>query len=84
MISPIDLKVGATLVEGVVLVVFHRPAWGRRTPYGREFPAQVGGFLPDRRYTFWGPWGMEGLVEYARREIERATEVKEWNLMQSS
>ena len=79
MISPIDLKVGATLVEGVVLVVFHRPAWGRRTPYGREFPAQVGGFLPDWKWRFFLAGKVEDVISFAKREVEELTRA-EWEV----
>lgn len=74
--------VGVTLVEGQVLVLYRRPAWGKRTPYGPEWPRQLKGFLPRFQYSFWGPWGMEGLLEHAAGEIDRLLEVKEW--MQSS
>ena len=73
--------VGVTLIEGFPLIIFQRPAWGRRTPYGKEFPGDLGGFLPDLRLKFWGPWGIEKLLEYARREVESLTRVIEWEVV---
>ena len=70
--------IGATIVEGHVLILYHRPAHGKRTAYGREWPRQLKGFLPGFQYSFWGPWGMEALMEYARKEIHWLTEVREW------
>ena len=66
---------GVTLIEGFPLLIFHRPAWGRRTPYGAEFPEQLQGWIPRLRVSFWGNWGLEELVEYARQEVERLLEV---------
>lgn len=59
------------LAEGKVLVVLYRPAWGKKTPYGLEFPEQYGGFLPDWRWTFWGWGSQEEVVEFAREHVER-------------
>ena len=76
-LGPTEL-LGVTLIHGFPLILFQRPAWGRRTPYGREFPGDVGGWLPDFRLRFWGPWGVEQVVEYARAEVERLTEIRRW------
>lgn len=66
---------GVTLIENFPLLIFHRPAWGKRTAFGTEFPEQLQGWIPRLRVSFWGNWGLEELVEYARQEVERLLEV---------
>jgi len=66
--------VGAVCVLGKALVTLYRPAWGKRMSYGREFPEQYGGWLPDWHWTFWG-WGSEEeVVEFARENVGRLLE----------